>query len=137
MSQSSLSELKISSENPSISTGIFKEKTKTIPEMVVNGDNVGPLINQMAMFLANQFDGLPYNFTVTHVRSAICRVKSIKNAVIFDAVLSHLKTKPYKNLASTKPKKEKLRKEGEEEIIDNISSSEGDEDEKDINNNNM
>jgi hypothetical protein len=104
----------------------------TIPEMAINSDNVGSLIDNIATFIATQFDNLPYNFTVTHIRSAICRVKSVKNAVIYEAVLSKLKTKPYKNLASTKIKKDKLKKEGEE-IITDLSSSENEDD--DINNN--
>jgi hypothetical protein len=131
MSQSSQKSL---TDVPSNSTGIFKEKTLTIPEMAINQDNVGSLIDNIATFIATQFDNLPYNFTVTHIRSAICRVKSVKNAVIYEAVLSKLKTKPYKNLASTKPKKEKLKKEGEETITD-LSSSENEDDE--INNNNF
>ncbi|MDR0677039.1 MAG: hypothetical protein LBF97_08410 [Elusimicrobiota bacterium] len=76
--------------------------------MAINEKNVGPLIDNIASFIAFQFDNLPFHYTVTQVRSAICKVKKIKNSIIYEAVESKLKIKPYKNLtASMKAKKEK------------------------------
>jgi hypothetical protein len=118
----------------SIPTEIFKERAKTIPEMVVNAENIAPLIDSVATFLANEFDNIPYNFTITHIRSAVVKVKRIKNSVFMDAVIAKLKTKPFKNMASTKTKKTKFEKEKEAiEIFDETSSSDNEDSNKDIN----
>jgi hypothetical protein len=115
---------------------LFVEKAPTIPEMAINAQNVLPLVDLTATFIANQFDNLPVNYTITHIRSAICRVKKIKNSVIYDAVVSKLKNKPYKNLSATmKAKKDKnLQKEKTEDnsiIGDSPSDIESDKDNND------
>jgi hypothetical protein len=123
--------------NNSVSSGnLFVEKAPTIPEMAINEKNVLPLIEVTAAFIANQFDNLPVNYTVTHIRSAICRVKKIKNSVIYDAIVSKLKNKPYKNLSATmKAKKEKNlqkeKQEGDSIIGDSPSDIESDKDNND------
>jgi hypothetical protein len=117
------------------STEIFKEKSKSVPELVVNAENIAPLIDSVATFLANEFDNIPYNFTIAHIRSAIIRIKRIQNPVFINAVIAKLKTKPFKNMASAKTKKAKLEKENTEnlEVFEEASSSDNDDSSKDIN----
>jgi hypothetical protein len=116
-----------SSPVPSPKRSFFKPKQPTIPEMVINQENSLPIIEGVAGFIANEFDKLNINFTVSHVRSAICRVKNINNTLFFDAVLEKLKHKPYPNLTSTnKQKKDRLG--GGDELGGGVGEDESDKD---------
>jgi hypothetical protein len=95
----------------------FKEKQPSIPDMVVNENNIFYLENLIASFIATQFDNLNMIYTLSHVRSAITRVKNIKNSEIFDLVLEKVKNKPYQNLSSYKKLVKEKPSDKDDELI--------------------